>query len=87
MTAERVGRESRRLLVREAERLGDRAVRLRLVNPERVLERGYALLRRADGQTLRTITDAPAGTQLSARLSDGRLSLRSDGPLDPENGS
>ncbi|MDP6943257.1 MAG: exodeoxyribonuclease VII large subunit, partial [Myxococcota bacterium] len=75
VTAERVGRESRRLLVRATERLGDRAVRLRLVNPDRVLERGYALLRRADGQTLRTITDAPAGTQLSARLSDGRLSL------------
>ncbi len=85
MTAERVGREAQRHLLHEAERLDAREVRLRLVNPERVLERGYALLRTEGGQTLRSIHDAPTGTQLSARLADGSLQLVSEGSYDPEN--
>ena len=82
-----VGREVRRRLARETERLDGRETRLRLVNPDRVLERGYTILSTADGRTLRTTTDAPAGARLGARLSDGSITLRSEGPLNEENDS
>jgi exodeoxyribonuclease VII large subunit len=87
VTAERLGREAKRAVNQEGERLDAREVRLRLVNPERVLERGYALLRTSGGQTLRSIHDAPEGTTLSARLSDGSLTLVSHGPDDTEQTS
>ena len=87
LSAERVGKEALRALSREGERLDGREVRLRLVNPERVLERGYALLRTDSGQALRSIDDAPAGTKLSAQLTDGRLTLVSEGSQEEERGA
>jgi exodeoxyribonuclease VII large subunit len=69
----------RRVLEREAERTGARERRLQLVDPARVLERGYAILRRADGRPIREPGDAPAGTAVRARLRPGVLRLRSEG--------
>jgi exodeoxyribonuclease VII large subunit len=52
---------------------------LTLVNPRRVVERGYAILRREDGKVLTAAAAAPAGSRLSAELKLGRLKLRSEG--------
>ena len=74
--------ERARALARERERLEAREVRLRLVNPA-CPERGYALLSGPDGQTLRSINDAPKG--LSSRRA-WRMVTRvdSEGPDEPE---
>ena len=61
------------------ERSVARGRRLHLVDPRRVLDRGYAILRTGDGRVLTTAELAPAGTVLSARLKRGGLRLRSEG--------
>ena len=67
-------------LERERERTGDRARRLSLVHPRRVLERGYSILRLADGKGLRDPAQAPAGSRVVAELAGGALGLVSSGP-------
>jgi len=67
-----------RAIARATERLGERERRLRLGDPRRVVERGYVILRGSAGVVTST-AQAPAGTELSAELRDGRLRLRSDG--------
>jgi exodeoxyribonuclease VII large subunit len=70
---------ARRLLARESESTEARRRRLAMADPQRVLERGYAILRLADGALLRGPEQAPAGTPLVARLRGGQLALVSAG--------
>lgn len=65
---------------RESERTEGRARRLHLVDPRRVLERGYALLRGEDGKALTEPSLAPAGMKLRAELRGGLLRVESLGP-------
>jgi exodeoxyribonuclease VII large subunit len=69
-----------RRLVLERERLDARGRRLGLVDPVKVVERGYAIVRREDGAVLSDPADAPPGARLEAQLRGGRLGLRSEGP-------
>lgn len=69
----------RRLLQRERERLRGRERRLRSVDPQTVLQRGYSILRLADGRVLTHAEMAPAGTPVRAELKTGDLKLRSEG--------
>jgi len=69
-----------RLLRLERERFDARERRLRLVDPRRVVERGYSILRLDDGKVLNDAGAAPAGTAVLAELRSGRLCLRSEGP-------
>ena len=78
-----LGPRSARNLTAERERTDQRARRLHLVDPRRVVERGYALLRSADGAVLTDAGQVPAGTPLRAELRRGRLALRSEGALEP----
>lgn len=78
----RLGPASHRTLERERERAEGRERRLHLIDPRRVIERGYAILRGPCGVVRRT-DQAPEGTPLTADLRDGRLRIRSEGP---ENG-
>ncbi|MGH3943872.1 MAG: exodeoxyribonuclease VII large subunit, partial [Pseudonocardiaceae bacterium] len=59
------------------ERLEHTAARLTTLGPAATLARGYAVVQRADGpaqgQVLRSVADAPEGTGLRVRLSDGAL--------------
>jgi exodeoxyribonuclease VII large subunit len=74
-----------RLLERRTEQLGTREHRLGLVDPRRVLERGYSILRNADGGVVTAADQALAGTQLRAELRHGTLRLKSEGPAeDPD---
>jgi exodeoxyribonuclease VII large subunit len=69
-----------RVLERERERAAARERRSWLVDPRRVVERGYAILRAAGGgRVLRAPADAPPGTAVDAELAGGRLHLRSEG--------
>ncbi len=74
----------RRLAI-ETERLEARARRLHLLDPRRVVERGYAILRTASGRAIAEADAAPAGAEVLAELRRGRLRLRSEGP-EPEGG-
>jgi exodeoxyribonuclease VII large subunit len=70
---------ARRRVERERERGAARERRLHLVDPRRVIERGYAILRGPEGRVLSEAAAAPAGTAVSAQLKHGALRLRSEG--------
>ncbi len=73
-------------LRQEEERTVSRGRRLALVDPGRVLERGYAILRSADGPLVTRVADAPRGAALTAELRDGVLNVRSDGTNSEQGG-
>ncbi|MGK4008048.1 exodeoxyribonuclease VII large subunit [Sorangium sp. So ce1036] len=74
-----LGPRSSRRLALESERVASRERRLRLLDPRRVVERGYAILRTEAGAVLTDAARAPRGTTLTAELKRGVLRLRSDG--------
>jgi exodeoxyribonuclease VII large subunit len=61
-----------------AERLDGRLRRLHLVDPRRVVERGYAIVRGADGRVVVDPAQAPDGSRVTAELKSGWLKLRSE---------
>ncbi len=77
--AEQVAPAVSRLLVHERERQVNRVRRLHLVDPRRVLERGYAILRLGDGRLLTRADQAPEESRVRAQLRSGVLRLRSEG--------
>jgi exodeoxyribonuclease VII large subunit len=48
---------------------------LELLNPQRVLERGYALIQAEDGQVIASATKVKTGQKLKATLADGHVDL------------
>jgi len=74
------------VLARETERTDARDRRLHLVDPRRVLERGYAVLRMEGQGVVSDAGMAPAGTVLHAELKRGSLALRSEGAADDRGG-
>ena len=75
-----IDRAATRALERRREALHQAAVALRAHDPERTLERGYALAESADGEPLTSAAAASAETVFSLRFSDGRVDVRpSDG--------
>ena len=79
-SAQGLGPRSGQCLTRERERVDGRARRLTLCHPRRVLDRGYSILRLADGTLLSRPEQAQAGQRVAAELRGGRLNLRSEGP-------
>jgi exodeoxyribonuclease VII large subunit len=73
-----------RALALEAERVGARARRLHLLDPRRVVERGYAIVRGADGRVVVAAAQAPRGARVTAELRTGRLGLVSEGANDEQ---
>jgi exodeoxyribonuclease VII large subunit len=52
--------------------------------PQATLDRGYAIVRRADdGRILRRADEAAVGTGLNIRLAAGELGATSSGPVEP----
>ena len=64
-----------RTLADHHQRLERAALRLQLLDPHLVLQRGYALLSDAEGRTITSVHQAPPGTALQATLADGSLNL------------
>lgn len=81
-------RDVRRLVARETDRIGHLAARLATLGPAATLARGYAVVQRIGGvasgsaEVLRSTIDAPDGTRLRIRLSDGAVGAVSTGPED-----
>jgi len=55
--------------------LGETSARLDGLSPLRVLDRGYALVRTADGRVVASVGDAASGDALEVRLRDGSLDV------------
>ncbi len=54
------------------------------MGPVRVLDRGYALVWRAeDGRLVRSVKNAPSGAMLRIQVADGNLNARSEGKAEP----
>ena len=66
---------TRECMERARQRLAQLTVRLELLNPQRVLERGYSVLTSASGQVIGSVQHAPVGTPLKAVLADGQLDV------------
>jgi len=77
-------RDITRLVVAESERVGHLGARLTTLGPAATLARGYAVVQVVDGSAavLRSMADAPAGTALRIRLSDGAVGAVSTGRED-----
>jgi exodeoxyribonuclease VII large subunit len=77
-------RDITRLVVAESERVGHLGARLTTLGPAATLARGYAVVQAVDGSAavLRSTADAPAGTPLRIRLSDGAVGAVSTGRED-----
>ncbi len=60
---------------RQAARLEVALARLRALDPDRVLARGYVRLESAGGKPVTSVVDLGAGDRIQARLRDGRAAL------------
>jgi exodeoxyribonuclease VII large subunit len=65
---------------RRREVLRQSAVSLRAHEPERTLERGYALVERGDGEPVTTASGAVAAERVRLRFSDGSIGARIEQP-------
>ncbi|HEV7850158.1 MAG TPA: exodeoxyribonuclease VII large subunit [Mycobacterium sp.] len=76
-------RDVRRLVTAESERVGHLAARLTTLGPAATLARGYAVVQAVtaagESAVLHTVDDAPAGTRLRVRVSDGAVMAVSEG--------
>ena len=64
-----------RRLTLQADRVERAAVRLELLDPRLVLQRGYAFLTAPDGHAVTSVRQAPPGTALRATLADGAVDV------------
>jgi exodeoxyribonuclease VII large subunit len=81
-----IRRDISRLVAAETERVGHLAARLATLGPAATLARGYALVQTVPAAgpaaVLRSVNDAPAGTRLRVRVSDGPVAAISEGRTD-----
>lgn len=81
-------RDVRRLITAESDRIEHLAARLSTLGPAATLARGYAVVQvmpeaaKGAAVVLRSASDAPPGTQLRVRVSDGAIGAVSSGPED-----
>jgi len=66
-----LGRHTRLCLERVSSQLAARRERCRLLDPARVLERGYALVQKPDGGTIQRAGAVRPGMKLDIRFQDG----------------
>jgi exodeoxyribonuclease VII large subunit len=71
-----------RAVAQRREALRKAAVALRAHDPERTLERGYALAETPDGEPLTAAAAVTAAKRFSLRFADGRVDARTDGDGD-----
>lgn len=76
-------RAARALADRRARTLAAHAAALRALDPERTLERGYALALDDAGEPLTTVEAVRAAGRFDLRVSDGRLPARAEEPPEP----
>ncbi len=74
---ERLTQRSAFRLERESARLGEREARCRLLHPQSVLARGYAIVRRS-GRVVKSAGGVQRGDELDVQLAQGRLRVRTE---------
>jgi exodeoxyribonuclease VII large subunit len=76
-------RDITRLVAAETDRVGHLSARLTTLGPAATLARGYAVVQAVaaggEGTVLHKVADAPAGTRLRVRVSDGAVTAVSEG--------
>lgn len=87
-----VGRNAAVALRQGRESLESAAARTRLLDPENVVRRGFAILRDARGRTLKDASATKPGDRITATLRDGELAARVErspggAPAKPKNES
>jgi exodeoxyribonuclease VII large subunit len=75
---DRSRRSLRHRLDRAADELVHTTARVRALSPAATLERGYAVVQRADGAVVRSPSDVGAGDPLRVRLAEGELAATVD---------
>lgn len=81
---EAIERSAQRALRRRREALERVAVALRAHDPERTLERGYALAETAGGEPVTSAEAAAAAGEVKLRFADGRVQARTEGEVERE---
>jgi exodeoxyribonuclease VII large subunit len=82
--AARLGRETRRVLHEREQRLASLAVQARLLDPARLLARGYTITTAADGRILTSAAGARSARELVTRFADGVVGSQvTDDPAGP----
>ena len=76
-----IRRDINRLITTEVDRVGHLSARLGTLGPAATLARGYAVVQ-AGSRVLRSVADAPAGTELRIRVADGAVTAVSQGESD-----
>ncbi|WP_284335523.1 exodeoxyribonuclease VII large subunit [Comamonas sp. NoAH] len=66
---------TRRHLEQQRQSVEQLTMRVELLNPQRVLERGYSVLTTQGGEVLTSVQQAPVGAALKAVLADGHLDV------------
>jgi len=74
-----IDRAGARALASRREALRNAAVALRAHDPERTLERGFALAETADGEPVTSAAGAVAAAQVRLRFADGRVQAKIEG--------
>ncbi len=77
-----IERLATRDLARRREALRQAAVTLRAHDPERTLERGYALAESGEGEPVTSAAAATAAGEVKLRFADGRVGARVDGEVE-----
>jgi exodeoxyribonuclease VII large subunit len=70
---ERALRTTRHRLDRATDEIAHQRARARALSPLATLQRGYAVLQRADGHVLTSVAGVAAGAAVSVRVADGRV--------------
>ncbi len=81
-----IERSAARALERRREALRRAAVALRAHDPERTLERGYALAESAAGEPIASADGAVAAAEVRLRFADGRVQAKIEGDVERETG-
>jgi exodeoxyribonuclease VII large subunit len=79
-----IERMAARDLARRREALRQAAVTLRAHDPERTLERGYALAESGEGEPVTSAAAAAAAGDVRLRFADGRVGARVDGEVEQD---
>ena len=79
-----IERSAERALERRREALRRAAVALRAHDPERTLERGFALAETRDGEPVTSAVAAHAAAAISLRFADGRVAAEIEGDVERE---
>lgn len=79
MMMRRFKRSAAQALSEQERRIAEHRQRLRLLDPQRVLERGFAIVQTPDGVALRP-EDVPYDIDLDVRLAEGQVTVRRSEP-------